>query len=333
MCVILIGDDKRPTENMVARAFHRNAEGGGIAWLEPAQDGNGTEVVWKKDLGLEEIQDLVAKVPMPFIAHFRIASIGGIRPELTHPFEIGPEADNAIEGRTKLAVLFHNGTWGKWDDMVLTSAVKFSIPIPRRKWNDSRGLAFLGWLYGRGLYELLPEQKIAVLSPEGVEIYGNHWKSVDGILASNDAWVNEYIHGFPHSQTGHQQINGGTESSLNDRKPCAFGNCRNSSVWGRIYCTEHAAVGATEIEGKMIYLTPKGDTQASANERSPFEMRCHRVVKKNPDLVFAVAQRVFESRDGRLSKNGWKRVQHEVENERFRIQSLEKAKEPLLLPN
>ena len=124
MCVILVGGEKRPTESMVARAFHRNDHGAGIAWLEPAADGEGTEVVWKKDLNLEEIQDLVKTVPLPFISHFRIASIGGVRAELTHPFEVGPEANNDIEGRTKLAVLFHNGTWGKWEDMVLTSAVK-----------------------------------------------------------------------------------------------------------------------------------------------------------------------------------------------------------------
>ena len=328
MCVILVSTETlRPTESQIAKAFRRNGDGAGMAWLEPAEDGDGMEVVWKKGIeDLNELQELVATVPLPFITHCRIASIGKVCPELTHPFEISEWADNALEGRSKKGVLFHNGTWHKWDDMLLTSAVRFAMPIPRGRWNDTRALAFLGHLYGPGLYELMPDQKIAIITPEyGVEVFHpDKWKAIDGILASNDAWVHEYAGNFKQSHSHQGPVGGGqqtpstTYSSSRDveRKPCDFGNCKNQAIYGRDFCTEHISLDKNVVTGQMTHLTPKGDTQSPGpNERSPFEIRCHKMVGRAPEMVFNVAKRVHESMDGRLSKNAWKRVQKAVEEE------------------
>ena len=348
MCVIIaVGENgKRPTDLQVVKCYQRNAEGAGIAWVEDAADGSGKEVVWKKALDRDQILELVRTVPQPFIAHFRIASVGGVHPELTHPFEIGPDAVNDIEGRTKLGVLFHNGTWGRWEDMVLTSAVKFGFQLPTHKWNDSRAIAYLGWIYGPGLFEILQEQKIAVLTAAGgLEVYhAEKWKNLDGILFSNDAWVNEYVPGFSpaytpvnrHQQHQHQGPVGTGNSFTNDqRQPCGFGNCKNTAIYQRKYCIDHREFeGAGDV--RFTHLTPKGDTQAAtANERSPFEQRLHRMVRKSPDLVYQVAEKAYESGDGRLSKNAWKRVQKAVDEARyFNLQMEEeaaKSRGPLLL--
>ena len=126
-----------------------------------------------------------------------------------------------------------------------------------------------------------------------------------------------------------QTIGGSAYSPSSALTVCGYGNCRSNAIHNKKYCYEHRGLESesTDTDVKVTHLTAKGDTQATANERSPFEQRLHRMVRRNPELVYQVAEKAMEAGDGRLSKNGWKRVQRAVDEVRFvqaQMQSVEK---------
>src|SRR5689334_9178261 len=131
MCVIMIVDrnDHRPTKQMIDKAWNWNDDGAGIAWREPSKDGKGNEVVYQKGFMSETdkkiVEQMAAELPVPYILHFRIASIdgGGVRQSLTHPFPIDNNTSNDLQGRTKGYVLFHNGNWKGWDETARIAAL------------------------------------------------------------------------------------------------------------------------------------------------------------------------------------------------------------------
>lgn len=197
MCVIMYVDAKRPSTTMVQKAWARNADWGGIAWREPAIDGVGTEVVWRKGIKTaEEMDSLIASLPLPLVAHFRRASCGGLHKSLNHPFPIDKNTSLACEGRTKGAVLFHNGDWKDWDSQALRAAIGSNTQIPNGRWSDSRALAWLCSIYGTGFMEFVPEQKGVAFGPKDIEFFMGRknvlhpgWKEVDNIWCSNDIFV------------------------------------------------------------------------------------------------------------------------------------------------
>lgn len=170
MCVIFIVQEKRPPADMVEGAFHANGDGAGCAWRE------GGKVRFKKGLQLDEIQDLCATVPMPYVAHFRIRSVGDASEELTHPFMINNSSPLILEGSTSSHMLFHNGHWGKWKEMLVNIAATTGSKLPTGKWSDSRAMAWIASVLGLGYLELIDE-KVVALGPlkNDLEIFGTGW--------------------------------------------------------------------------------------------------------------------------------------------------------------
>jgi len=84
MCIILICDKKLPSKSLLKKSAKVNPHGAGIAWV---RDGF---VYWKKGINTNEIIRMIEdkEVSLPFIVHYRIASVGDICDELTHPFTI-----------------------------------------------------------------------------------------------------------------------------------------------------------------------------------------------------------------------------------------------------
>lgn len=181
MCVIFIADRVRPTKEMVEKAFEKNKEGAGIAWREKGQ------VKWAKGLELDKISHLIQSVPLPFIAHFRIQTVGGVVPELTHPFQIDVMSSLALHGRTPGGLMFHNGTWHLWKDKLLDTAVKSGAKLPGGRWSDSRAMAFCAAIYGHGVLDMIDEKSV-VMTPTDIEIYGNGWTRVNDVAVSNRLW-------------------------------------------------------------------------------------------------------------------------------------------------
>ena len=189
MCVIFVAENVRPNTQMVEAGYEANPSGAGIAWRE---DGY---VKWKKGLEIAAIADLVKTLPMPFVVHFRIPSVGGPSKKLTHPFPLTNDVELSFEGQTQGQVLFHNGTWTDWKRFSLETAVsldKDRKKIPAGLWSDSRALAWNANIYGPGILELIDE-KVILFGPEGdIQIFGNDWSEEEGITVSNRGWCSLY---------------------------------------------------------------------------------------------------------------------------------------------
>ncbi|MCA1841300.1 MAG: hypothetical protein LC723_13420 [Actinobacteria bacterium] len=188
----------------MSKAWDWNDQGGGVAWID------GKSVRWKKGLGEDEMQELCRTLPLPYVAHFRIASVGVKSSDLCHPFPMHKDVPTALEGRTPKGVLFHNGTWGKWKGWTLEACVRRNTEMPEGLWNDTRALAWFASLYGVPILEVIDE-KTAVVRPTGVEIFGNGWGEEGGILVSNKIFLNQTRHRTQthggHSGTGYTVLN------------------------------------------------------------------------------------------------------------------------------
>ena len=184
MCVILIADNRRLTLSVLKQAHTANNQGAGIAWIEEGA------VRWRKGESVETIADIASDVPMPYVVHFRIASVGGVRPALCHPFPVELRANgNAVAGKSK-TVLFHNGHWASWQENLLRAVTAGTMKLPGGEWSDSRAMAWLAARYGRETLELIPRtQRMALVSKSGVKMYGDGWTAfAKGQWASNLNW-------------------------------------------------------------------------------------------------------------------------------------------------
>ncbi len=206
MCVILVVDSKRPSEDLVNKAWKQNDHGGGIAYRE------GEFVRWEKGLELKDMQEFAKSLPMPYVLHFRIASTGGRSQYLCHPFEASRSANFKLTGKTKNAVVFHNGTWHGWRHSLLDAVIKSRAgKLPSGPWNDTRGLAFMAHLFGPGALEMINERTV-YFSPRELEIYGDGWEEESDILMSNTIFLKNF-QGNGQAQ-GHQQRSGWTPPSV-----------------------------------------------------------------------------------------------------------------------
>lgn len=192
MCVIMVVKKDRPSTLMMKKAWGRNDDGAGIAWREKVK--NQVLVHWKKDLDESEMEHLCNTVPLPYVAHWRIASCGGVRAELTHPFPIDIKASLALEGKTSGKVLFHNGTWSNWQEAARYAAMQKSVQIPMGKWSDTRAIAWLMSMYGDGFLELLPDQRGVSFGPDNLDVFtGPGWVKINEIWCSNEFFVNYHV--------------------------------------------------------------------------------------------------------------------------------------------
>lgn len=261
MCVIFLAEKERPTEEMVEKAYAQNSDGGGGAWREVDAKGK-REVVWKKGLDLAGMIDLCATAPLPFVAHFRIASIGGIRPSLTHPFLVSKQAPLALEGRTRGHVLFHNGHWKEWAENCREAAIRSNTPIPTGKWSDTRAMAYLCSIYGLGFMEFLPDQKGILFGADNTEVFtGNGFTKINNVWCSNDYFMAR----SPIHHAGNQG-NQSTSRGLMGRM-CRFDKCTGKVLDVSGYCVHHP--NGVQVGRKFDDLPPLRqhgvDHQALAN--------------------------------------------------------------------
>jgi hypothetical protein len=250
MCVIAIVHDKRPSQQMIEDMWKQNSHGGGMAWREG--EGENAMVRWSKGLKLQDMINMCRELPTPYVAHFRIASVGGVRPDLTHPFAIDEiDLSTDLEGETQGAVLFHNGHWNEWRKCILESALTVGSPIPRGKWSDSRAMAFLTKLYGQGFLELIDE-KTVYFSPTMLDVLGNGWSKVEEIWCSNDFF----------KKTTQVHSTGTFTSNM-----CKLGRCtRQDNLDSLGYCPEHTTV-------KKALTPPTEGRREVAPPLTPFELR------------------------------------------------------------
>lgn len=181
MCVIMIATDTRPTDEMVEKAFDTNDDMSGIAYRK---DGL---VHWKKGIdNVEEMKAHARNLPLPYILHFRIASIGKICTELAHPFPVQKDVPLWPEGETGGYVLFHNGSWHRWEDACLELATHHQEieEVPEGEWSDTRAMAWMVAWKGKNVLNFIKE-KCVLFSPDDMEIFRSDWEMVNGVRCSN----------------------------------------------------------------------------------------------------------------------------------------------------
>lgn len=212
MCVIICcdKDSGHIKKDMLKDAERMNDDGMGIAWINKDK-----KVQWQKGLNkVSQVMKIIKreKIKFPYIIHCRIASVGDVCPELTHPFEISDNANQNLKGTSDKGVLFHNGTWTEFEDIMIKTLVKKNQRMYKGKNSDSRSMAFLAKMYGIEFLQLIKNQKIAVLTPNGIRRFGS-FPQVDKHYCSND-W-------FDSSSVSQSYIYDGYDDSY--RYPYTYG--------------------------------------------------------------------------------------------------------------
>ena len=88
MCIIIAKNAgvEPLDEGYFERAWNHNGDGGGIVWKSPDnEDAHVQKGFMKKEDMLAKLKE-INKKENSFIAHFRIKSVGDVKPENTHPF-------------------------------------------------------------------------------------------------------------------------------------------------------------------------------------------------------------------------------------------------------
>jgi hypothetical protein len=193
MCVFFVCESKWPTEDELVAAGESNSDGAGIAWINHETK----KVEWIKGLKdgheVQKILETGIIKHYPAIIHFRIASIGGVLPELTHPFPLTPQVPLELKGIAN-AVLFHNGTWNSWNASLMPALAAQNGKWPAGPWSDTRALAWFAARGGSNAIDLvydntsLKGDRIAILSGDGKVYTRGHFDKKDGFLASNSSY-------------------------------------------------------------------------------------------------------------------------------------------------
>jgi predicted glutamine amidotransferase len=197
MCLIIVADSARPTADELKDADLSNNDGMGIAYQE---EGNPL-VQYQKGLSLKELTTLTEQVKLPFIAHFRMATHGGVDPALCHPFPITRNVGIRTTGEAR-ELLFHNGIWG--DCVKFEDAAQLRGPV-----SDTRIMAYLlhreGQEHREGVANQIAQQagKLATFSDQTIERYGSNWitggktdETTKGCYYSNDNHLFSYGYCF-----------------------------------------------------------------------------------------------------------------------------------------
>jgi hypothetical protein len=160
MCVIAVSPiGEKVSQEVFERMWCSNDDGFGMMFRSR---GGGVGIV-KGIHDEEEAWELYSQLPegVPHVLHFRLATHGGVRPELTHPFVVSEGSPIVEAGVVTEPVLAHNGIWGLYAAKQKEHGLKLDGPV-----SDSRVLAaWLGRLAReRPLREVLEERYADVVS-------------------------------------------------------------------------------------------------------------------------------------------------------------------------
>lgn len=349
MCVIMLVQDQRPSIRIVDQAFDKNGDGGGVAWRE----GHGKDAVvrWKKGLDRDEMQEMARELPLPYVMHFRLRSVGDDRKALCHPFPVAKDSSTALEGSTKGYVFFHNGTWHKWDDFLLEAAMKTGIKIPVGKWSDTRAMAWLSSFLGFGFLEIIDAKGIAFGPDKGdLEIFaGNGWVKVDTILMSNSVFIDHKVGVGSYNQGASSNLLYGRGRATHELGPAASAiaekNDADSKKQERIYCRDSRCTkkDGLDSDGFCTEHTKKkelntgtdrsslknGDGKALLTEAEKSEKRA-RSDHRSPNKPSPFQETVDESREVAQTKGPFlalKLIEERYEEKRLSRSQLKKLRD------
>src|ERR1019366_5476325 len=178
MCLLLAAVKGRPTEEAIRNSASGNPDGIGYAYKE-----NGI-LHYEKGISVDRAVELSKTLPLGFCMHFRIATSGGVVPELIHPFPVRLDAPLTKKGKAN-KLLFHNGVFSEWKEVLIKHLTE-RITLPLGKWSDTRALALLCAIHGRHFLNLVPRgNKFAFMTPAKIHLLGEGWIEDGGVWFSN----------------------------------------------------------------------------------------------------------------------------------------------------
>lgn len=191
MCLIIHAKENRPKPDYIANGARTNSDGIGIAWREEGY------LRYRKGLSIDETVELAATLPLDYVIHFRMASIGGKSEKLIHPFPIRLDVPLKQQGKSN-KLLFHNGHWADWEKTLLNN-LSYRITLPDGIWSDTRALALLTALHGKGFLQLLGgDNRFILMTAKSTSAIGDFIED-DGVFYSNGGY--KYgSSGYPTSQ-------------------------------------------------------------------------------------------------------------------------------------
>jgi hypothetical protein len=213
MCLLAVAKDRKMTDDEIINSNNSNPHGIGVGWIEPVT----RKVCYRKGMSLIEFQEFYKDFDItPHVVHFRYSSIGGICPELTHPFIVSPKSSLQISYRGSKSILFHNGHYSGWKDDLLQTCRGSGTPIPSGRMSDTRALAVVVSVLSENYLEYI-DGKYAIISHDGIKKYGEFILS-DGIYFSNSSYKSCLIRNtiIPNTETYINHTAG--SNSKKDRK-------------------------------------------------------------------------------------------------------------------
>ncbi len=253
MCVILASNNKswKPSLAILRAAEIANPHGGGIAWRV------GKRIRFEKGLGAEEIFEITKHEQGPFLIHFRIASVGAIKPELCHPFPVGGEASIALSGKAN-SVIAHNGTWVNWHSVITRASKMLDAKMPTGPMSDSRAMAWLVSHVGARAFNGIRFSRFAYFTRNGIKLFGD-WHKLDGFSASNLGWRYNVDETLSKRSWKREDARGSECESVSEFRARLARECRKTRmVNGAPYFRDkdgcwYPAKGVAFTKGKSLY--------------------------------------------------------------------------------
>jgi len=194
MCVIAFSPkNKKFSEKDLRKMWDANPHGAGFAYVDNTQK---LLIVKKGFMTFDAFMSEYEKMPETVHAiHFRLASAGGICPELTHPFRT-----DRFDNLKKLVyvakeVLFHNGTVRNYEELFLNFLFHLSPKIADRLLDlEDYSDTYVASLYvKRFSHKILKffDGRWLVLRPKEYFLYGT-WDKEDDFYFSNKSWKFEF---------------------------------------------------------------------------------------------------------------------------------------------
>jgi hypothetical protein len=198
MCIICECNVKLTHEEFDS-CFIGNSHGAGFAWRGNDGMNHYKKGFMDKGSAWEAYQD----VPIPHIAHFRLASAGGVSEELTHPFIVSKESPLPLTWGGKEALVFHNGTISDW--RVMLFGLSLYTGLPTGGMSDTRFVAMALSTEKLGIDALcfFISSKFGMLDTDGkIYRYGT-WEQDGENWYSNGGYKRAvYVSSAPYVYTG-----------------------------------------------------------------------------------------------------------------------------------
>jgi predicted glutamine amidotransferase len=190
MCVIAVSPvGKKVAREVFERMWRSNDDGFGMMY----RTREGVAVV-KGILNEEEAWETYSQLPegVPHVLHFRLATHGGVKPELTHPFVVSEDSPLVQAGVSERPVLAHNGVWSL--HALKQKEVRLEGPV-----SDTRVLAAwlgrmakdrpIGEVLAKHYYEVLSAGRVVVVDPATWKLHlVGHWVREGNLLFSNHSF-------------------------------------------------------------------------------------------------------------------------------------------------